>query len=187
MKRLPALAVVVLVAFGVAPLRPQTLPAPADTFHTIEAAEAEGAAHPRVDAAEPSYHSIGGDAIMRKMLASVAGTSERRCVETERHPAVRSGDIVAGTFDVRALILTVPPEDRPQRKLWWAPVHMSKAPELRIRAGKLNAPGVTATLNFESKAPVDFFPSGVRLPEPGRWILVVTSGSNWGCFIYDEI
>jgi hypothetical protein len=28
-----------------------------------------------------------------------------------------------------------------------------------------------------------FFPTGTIIPDWGRWLLVATSGANWGCFI----
>jgi hypothetical protein len=31
-----------------------------------------------------------------------------------------------------------------------------------------------------------FFGTGFRLPSLGAWLLEVSAGGNWGCFLYDD-
>jgi hypothetical protein len=30
-----------------------------------------------------------------------------------------------------------------------------------------------------------FFPSGITFSKPGEWVVVATSGRNWGCFVFE--
>jgi len=83
-------------------------------------------------------------------------------------------------------------------KVWWGPDHSSRdMPPLVVRGR--NLANVRDTVRYtRAKAawrvqpganPVHenareyFFPSGITIPTPGRWLLVATSGDNWGCFI----
>lgn len=127
------------------------------------------------------------------------GTAERECVrvnrllgETVRNGAVRSGEIVAGPFQhfVRGW------HPRIENKLWVAPLHTSRMPGATIERIPLDGQPSVAAVGYEDvawfaeEAPpnsdkarsTSFYPGGLRLPEPGRWRLVVTSGPDWGCF-----
>jgi hypothetical protein len=83
-------------------------------------------------------------------------------------------------------------------KVWWQPSYgRLDMPPLLVRGRNLNNP--SDTVRFESarlawqvnpdRSPVPveqrdyFFPSGITIPTPGRWLLIATSGVNWGCFI----
>ena len=91
-------------------------------------------------------------------------------------------------------------------KVWWAPLHQSRdMPPLVVRGRHLTAvrgPGLTVPADTvrhvksnvawpvtSGAPPVPeaereyFFPSGITVPQGGRWLLIATSGENWGCFI----
>jgi hypothetical protein len=83
-------------------------------------------------------------------------------------------------------------------KVWWAPDHQSRdMPPLVVRGRSLSNSRDTVRYSSTNIAwPVQpgakplpesarkyFFPSGITIPAPGRWLLVATSGDNWGCFI----
>lgn len=85
-----------------------------------------------------------------------------------------------------------------QGKVWWAPLVASRdMPPLLVRGRSLTNP--TDTVRFTSSTVASpgnpgapptpeaqrkyFFPSGITIPQPGRWLVIATSGTNWGCFI----
>jgi hypothetical protein len=142
---------------------------------TVEAAEAEGARHPKTSAMSTDH----------AMYAEAFGPLERRCVDAEKHVTARSGEFVAGPFDRHVLMA-----GNLRRKVWWAPKQTAVVPPMQLRAVKVGAPEVTVTWTFTSVASNEngvFFPTTVRFPEGGKWLVVVTSGDNWGCFLLDEI
>jgi len=140
---------------------------------SIEAAEAEGAAHPK------------GVGPLATLYAEAFGSTERKCADAEGHVAVRSGDFVAGAFD-RYWHMGLS-----GRKVWWTPRQTTETwPALQLRAAKLDAPDVTANWSFGSVVSNSngyFYNTLFTLPQTGRWLVVVTSGNNWGCFILTEI
>jgi hypothetical protein len=150
---------------------------------TIRAAEEEGAAFPRSKAQTlpPTFKD-----------GETAGTADRKCVEFPEGLEVgsrRSGDFVVGG--------SIPNLSAGREgKVWWAPMHDpagSKA-TLVVRSARLDQPTITSRFTSSHYAwPVAadwsvlrdhaFYPSGFSLPTPGRWLLAVTSGDDWGCFI----
>ena len=127
------------------------------------------------------------------------GSPERECVsvnplldELGRDGAIRSGQIVAGPFQhfVRGWNPYI------ENKLWVAPLHTSKMPGAIIERVPLDGQPTVAAVGYEDMAwfaeeappnsdearSTSFYPGGLRLPEPGRWRLAVTSGPDWGCF-----
>jgi hypothetical protein len=161
---------------------------------SIAEAEAEARAH--AQAAPPSNPPTP--------FKSALGTPERTCVEAERYqvPAgelsasaplpsagtsagagLRSGEFVAGSF---AAYIEEWRRDPGFGKLWWFPLHTREMPGLTIRAILLDDPAVTRVFNapFTAfNATGTFYPSSVMLPVAGRWMLIATSGPDWGCFV----
>jgi hypothetical protein len=56
-----------------------------------------------------------------------------------------------------------------------------------IEATRLNLGGLSKVTVIDRTATTGggwFYPSGYSLPWLGKYVLVVTVGPNWGCFIY---
>lgn len=64
------------------------------------------------------------------------------------------------------------------------PLHTTPMPGLTIRAILLDDPSVNRVYKAfpASDASGLFYPSAVRLPQPGRWMLIATAGPDRGCF-----
>ena len=153
--------------------KPQT-PAPP---LTVEAAEAEGSNYPK-----------SGNVAERAGYREAFGPTDRKCVEAEGHVTARSGEFIAGPFD-RHVLMGNPRNGTPPRKVWWVP-QATLVPPMLLRATKIASPAVTVTRTFPeiaSTANGSFFPTTFRFPAIGKWLVVVTSGNNWGCFLLDEI
>jgi hypothetical protein len=80
-------------------------------------------------------------------------------------------------------------------KVWWEPMHPATSFALVVRGTRLSPAGDSVRYLNEGWAiggspatgavgPV-FYASGIRIPSPGRWLLVATSGPDWGCFVVD--
>jgi hypothetical protein len=90
-----------------------------------------------------------------------------------------------------------------QGKVWWAPLHhAADMPTLVVRGRSLTTPSDTLRFTTGTIAwptadggrrvvpPAErkhFFPSGIIIPRPGRWLLIASSGANWGCFILTAV
>ena len=121
-----------------------------------------------------------------------AGSRERRCVAAVGIGPVQSGEWVIGGEIATVIAGRV-------AKIWWAPLHHgSDMPALQVIGRSLTppadsftftSPDVSYPLGKDIRTPVPtaerryFFPSGFVAPRPGVWLLTVTSGPNWGCFI----
>jgi len=169
-----ALVVVALAAMTSAVDTPrlsaQTLLIPAG----MEAAEQEGASF--------------------RHLAGSSESNPRTCALPWINTSSQSGD-----FKIGGQISPAFPLIAGQRgKIWWAPVHNSKnMPPLLVRGRNLTTMKDTVRFTLTGIAfPIPssgarvpesertyFFPSGTTLPTPGRWLVVATSGTNWGCFV----
>lgn len=158
---------------------------------TTAAAEAEGRDYPQ---SHPPQEPDGA-------FQRAAGTAARDCVEVEpllasdadsTLPAsdqrgsaghgIRSGEFVAGPFGGYKQNWARDPRDG---KLWWVPLHRDAMPGLTVRAVLLDDPAIGRAFTLTPAAGADgpFYPSGVVLPAPGRWLLLATAGPNWGCFV----
>jgi hypothetical protein len=117
------------------------------------------------------------------------GTHERRCVNADAD-SKRSGDFIAGP-----LLLYNDVWRQGSGKLWWHPNEMpSEAPMLTVHATRLDESAEarvfdSATIawgsgpNASATTSPKFYPTGIRLPTVGRWMMVATAGNNWGCFV----
>ena len=141
---------------------------------TVDAAAAEGAKHPKAGGTEPV------------MYANAFGPKERQCVDAEKHLTARSGEFVAGPFDTHVMMAGL------GRKVWWAPRQGAAMPPMQFRAVKITPSDSTVAVTWTFASVVRnengyFFNTTFRFPEVGKWLVVVTSGDNWGCFLLDEV
>ncbi len=141
----------------------------------VEMAEADGATYPKASTGAGS-----------SVYATAFGSQERRCVDAETHVVARSGEFVAGPFDK---YMTMAGTRR--RKVWWAPQDAATAfmPPLQVHATKVGAPDVTVNWTLHTVARNEngyFFNTMILFPENGKWLVVVSSGNNWGCFLLNE-
>jgi hypothetical protein len=154
---------------------------------TIAEAEAEGArfAHGAPPATVPA-------AFGRRPFG---GAVERRCVaapvsdDSLPSGSLRSGDIIVRTrFGERGL--------RAGRggKALWIPLHggPNVTSPLLLRAVQLGGPASALRQTVEGLARsgvrgrAEFgYPSAIRFPSAGRWLVVATAGDDWGCFVLD--
>lgn len=179
-----------LVAIGAALFVPAEASAQTASAHTatadslIASAEADGATHPRAERSRPL--PAEWDA------RSWWGSADRKCVEVRGRGPARSGEFIIG-----GELGTDPPIYAGIAvKIWWAPLHNSRTMEpLSVVGERLSSP-MQMRLTLETVAfPVQpgqriaeadreyFYPGDTVIPDAGRWLLVASSGDNWGCFI----
>ena len=165
---------------------------PGPNASASKAADIQREAQSRPEAPPPEY-------LPSNFEEGVPGTAERRCVdvnrlleETGRDGAIRSGELVAGSFP--HFIRSWTPHN--ENKLWFAPMHTERMQGLKIRAIPLAHLDEARLILYEDvawgaeDAPPDsrkaidtrFYPGSLRLPEAGKWRLVAASGPDWGCF-----
>jgi hypothetical protein len=151
----------------------------------LAAAEAHGRTFARLD--EPLH--------LPRVVASgevtLEGSSERECVEvpSRRGVIVRSGEMLIGGS------IGYPLTDEGWMKVWWRPLKSSEGMALSVVGQKLGSvneligvrtSGPTISSSPESKRPDDlFFPGGIQFSSAGKWVVVGTSGAQWGCFVFD--
>jgi len=115
-----------------------------------------------------------------------AGTSERRCVEVPTPGPVRSGEF-------RLTYMPVRPQAGRPHKIAWSPTDGSPSMSLQVRGRLVSDSESTLALRTSRIARTTgadddtwyFFPSMIEFPASGEWVVVATSGANWGCFIFD--
>jgi hypothetical protein len=143
----------------------------------IADAEAEGAKHPRVKTPDPYPRKC--NVIQPEQIVFPTGTATK--------PYIWSGD-----FDAVSISFgwdkTYEQAKLPLRVLY--PDAIGNG--LRIRVTRLDAPGEgpTYTTNgfnaYTIGAREPFFASWPKFPTPGKWMMILTAGSNWGCFVLDR-
>ena len=145
---------------------------------SVEEAEAQGRLHPRTS--RPLEFNL--TPAIRDSVRP--GSAERQCVDIGDAYFVRSGEFIAGPFAL-------------YRQSWgggmklvWFPAHQSRfrRAQVTIRAARLDASSdarvyLTAALGIENlffgKQPL----SGWAVLPGGRWLLIATSDTSWGCFV----
>ena len=83
-------------------------------------------------------------------------------------------------------------------KLWFVPAQMDTQAMLTVEARRLDSahakrvykssrigrPAGSRDRRSLSLGP-PFYPTDIRLPSPGVWLLVAHAGTNWGCFVFE--
>lgn len=149
---------------------------------TVAIAEAEGNKWPTVSV--PSTQPENSQA--RLLL----GAAPRTCVGAVSIGPLRSGELLVGGEIGGAV--AVKGSARPA-KVWWMPKYPVRNDSLVVRAALLGSPADTMRIvmtTWSSSGPNTgpwAYPSATRLPKSGRWLVVATSGPNWGCFVFESL
>ena len=174
-------AVIVACCVGAAPAAqtpsPAATPALSAIAKRIAEAEAEGAKHPHVKTPDPYPRKC--NVIKPEQIVFPTGKAT--------DPYIWSGD-----FDAVSISFgwdkTYEQAKIPLRVLY--PNAIGNG--LRIRLERLDPPGSAPpfTLNgFNANtmnSSEQFFASWPVFPTPGKWMMIMTAGSNWGCFVLDR-
>jgi hypothetical protein len=123
----------------------------------------------------------------RNAIPANKNYEDRTCTVGQGLGPVRSGEfVIGGQLSGKEAMIAGQPG-----KVWWAPLHHGRnMPPLVVRGRNLSAPSDTVRFTSAMVAASAaqshreyFFPSGIIMPRPGRWLVIATSGANWGCFI----
>jgi hypothetical protein len=129
--------------------------------------------------------------------ATLVGSAERTCVEVwvrrGEEPvrpgvAIRSGEMIIGGYMGYGVV-------NGRLKVSWKPLKSSEGMALSVTGQKLGTENEIIHLIRDratiSNAPTHrrpddlFFPSILEFTSPGKWVVVGTSGAQWGCFVFD--
>lgn len=170
------------------------IPGGADATQIITNAEADGARFRRIPnpaVVRVMFSSPPDSRTGRYLIGRDAGPNVhaegRKCVAGQEMGPIRSGEFVIGG-QLSGSVAMVAGQ---RGKVWWAPLHEApNMPPLLVRGRSLTTPADTVRFSTGDIARSVggtgrhyFFPSGITIPRPGRWLLIATSGANWGCFI----
>jgi len=145
--------------------------------HTIAEAQAEGAVYPHVTSTFPvdrparTCVTIRPDQIVFPTTKGDSGAYR-----------LRSGDFEAGSVSFGW------GDTYERAKMPLRPLH----PEvigagLWIRLIRMDPPGEDSTFALHDLNRADrSFPSWPKFAAPGKWMMLVTAGANWGCFVLDR-
>lgn len=162
---------------------------------TVADAEGEGLGFPH--AAQP--------AVMPSMFyLPFAGTDRRVCTRSLPDDSIPDGSLRSGEFLLRGRF-TGPWGLHADKgaKMLWMPLHgpvsasaalsgrewrkeAMKAAPLLLRAVRVGYPAdsLRQTVTGLAGGPEQFgFPSDLRFPTSGEWLVVATAGDDWGCFL----
>ena len=177
---LPSLALVAICL----PLHAQeldSLPPTVDRAELIALVEGFGQSHPALppSAVAPAAWSE----------VEFVGSSDRRCVTMPPDGPVRSGDFGLAFWGF-------PFEAGKYQKISWTPVGDYRDMAVYIRGRMVSDPESVVerrssqlgrsvrTENTGGEDRTWFFPAGLAFPAAGEWVVVATSGANWGCFVF---
>jgi hypothetical protein len=161
----------------------ESLPSAPTTEQLISLVEAEGDQYPRIERSSSVNAFDHGE---------WRGSSDRRCVDVTWVQPARSGEfVIGGQIGDGHLV------HGRENKIWWAPLHNSlDMTPLLVRGVRVEPKGDSirwenSRVGFpvpprgEPKDTISryFFPSWLTPPSAGTWLVVPTSGENWGCFI----
>jgi hypothetical protein len=180
MLRMTCLAATVLICIA-------TSSAAQDIPTTIAAAESEGARHLRGET--PS--------VVAPIFAHpFAGTEKRKCVAPPADIDVSSGSLRSGDFIVRGYFSGEGgPRAKHDRKFLWTPLHnpyvYEQSTGLLIRGARIGHAADTLRKSIAHAAYPSLklrrsdaaFPSLLRFPVAGEWLVVASTESDWGCFL----
>jgi hypothetical protein len=191
-RRVFLLATAGVVAIGVvSAVRAQAPATDTRLLSSIGEAEDEGVRYPR----GPETGAVNDLESMTPY-----GSSERQCVDVGTNHEVRSGEFVAGPFDLFPdMRLKALEWGRNGGKLWFIPRHIpprypppADSASLLVRATRLDRSAGSRERSWSiwsraqgSKPPVLFFATNPPLTSSGRWMVVATAGPNWGCFVLE--
>jgi hypothetical protein len=149
----------------------------------LRAVEAEARAHPELPAShlDPLWWREN----------EIPGTADRRCTAVPRQGPVRSGDFAIWYGSLSDV------QSGRENKVAWAPTENSREMALTVRAQLIGDPSASVSLEHGLGRPYRpgeppredewFFPSGISFSKPGEWVVVATSGRNWGCFVFQVV
>ncbi len=147
------------------------------TADAVRTAEVRGAVY---DGGEKGPQQAGFDG------QADSGTRDRKCVEVGDGDVVQSGDIVAGSFKFFGNHWQL----NGARKLWWAPRYLPAGQArsvLLVQSTSLDRPAGVSTYRRDAMVRdakgMYFYNTDFGLAAAGRWLIVATSGPNWGCFV----
>jgi hypothetical protein len=140
---------------------------------------------------------------------AASGTSQRRCVETRGMQSVRSGDfaawgqltfatpkvIAADSSSAAAPLLagwaaSNTAKGARSQKVGWTPIHRPTPGGYHFEFWPVDQsatrPTINTSLAYTGDGQPPFISSGLSIAAPGTWVVVVTSGPDWGCFIFQK-
>jgi len=155
----------------------QTMPA------TIGQAEADGAAFP---------HGAAGATTQAVFIPpAYRGTPERRCLSPAQYDSVPMLSLRSGEFVIRTIFTGEwGLHAGRDTKILWMPLHgaSDRGTPLLVRAARLAYPSDSLRQTIDGLThgvrSADYgYPSLVRFPSAGQWLVIATTGDEWGCFL----
>jgi hypothetical protein len=120
----------------------------------------------------------------REVWTTTPGSDSRECVDVADRTNVRSATFVVGNF---ASYRQYWQGTLDTSKLYYVPLDPTGHPPPVVTAQSLDDPKDTASALQQAGAAWGangdfFYATGTVIPHRGHWRLIVTAGTNWGCF-----
>ena len=150
---------------------------------TVQSAETEGASFPRIATPTTTAYVFKG---------KFGGTVERKCVAPPpSDDSLPGGSLRSGDFIIRArLVGRWGLHADSAHKVLWFPLHnpFEYPDTLLIRAARIGDAADSlrqsvAGWGWSGPKTESGFPSSVRFPTAGEWLVVATTHRDWGCFL----